>query len=40
VKYALTSEFASLALVAALVAPALAAIAVDWALRRVGRRRG
>jgi hypothetical protein len=38
-KHALTSQFASLALLAALIAPAMAAVAVDWALRRVPRGR-
>jgi hypothetical protein len=34
VKFALTPHFASLALAVALFAPALAAIASDWLLRR------
>jgi hypothetical protein len=38
VKFALTTHFASVALAAALLAPALSAIAVDWALRRTRPR--
>jgi len=34
VKVALAGPFTDLALLAALVAPALAAVAVDWVLRR------
>jgi hypothetical protein len=37
-KWVLAEHYSAIALAAAMLAPALAAIAVDWALRSAGRR--